>query len=167
MTIAGGRAPSALAKWGIITEDQRLAAEKYRGVYEWWRKTQGMRNRHEAPAYYPVASTPDEAKTREESRKAAEWAAMTPEEQGAAQERDALDAEIAWSKACDVVARVKPIALVRATLDMVCIEDVAPETWSLGIVAPVVVQALRTALDQLVKHFKIGERDRERRAAVA
>ncbi|MTK11871.1 MAG: hypothetical protein F8N39_07235 [Clostridiaceae bacterium] len=164
MTAEAGRAASILLKWGIITDQQRLAAERYRATYHRYRRTQGMPNRHEKGAYFPVAPTPDEQLTREQSRRAAEWAMLTPEEQGLAQLQEAIEARHAWMAVCGAIRGLHPVALVRGVVDMVCIDDVAPETWSAGIVAPAAVRALCQGLDALVRHFNISH-ERSRSAA--
>lgn len=157
MSAGAGRAPHILGAWGILTARQVAAAEKYRRIYERWRRTQGMPDRHGADPYYPVASTPDHLLTRAESRRAAEWAAMSPEEKGEAEMRDALEAAIDWREASAIVRVFHPVAIARGVVDMVCIEDVAPETWSRGIVAPIAVKALRCVLDDIAAHFGIRD----------
>ena len=163
MTAEAGRAPEILRMWGILTERQARACEEYRRVVCAFRVHTGMPRASAQIANIAVLPNdlPDEIASMQASRRES----LTPEERENYDTGKQQGAERAMDDVMVIVRHTAPFHLVKSTLDMIAVEDCAPETWSVGIVAPIVVRTLTDALTNLADHFFGAEKNVDRVSA--
>lgn len=129
-----GRALSLLLEWGFIDQRQKDAGDRLRLEYLRYRRLWGLPTRH--PVYADGAGLMDR---------------VDPEDPDVLE--DARKASRAFKDSMAVMRSAGPVVLVDRLVDMLIIEDHAPETWTQSIVSPVATKTFATALEKLAESY--------------